>query len=623
MLATLVVMLGLVAQVSPASAAQDQPTIAMLNQVAYVNADGEFTLSFAWDGGLSPDIEVVFRVYQPLTSAAQLGMAPTPGNVLTVPWEQPLISLERPANGQFTLTVPVRSFSTADSTALYLPGSGVHPVSLELTRGGTTIGRITTNLIHLPGDATSIEPVPVSIVLPVTHADGLATGVTVADATTILTHHPDLPLTVQIGASVLSQLEIDSQLNEDFRTALADRTVIVSPGLDLDPSALAAINQGALFTQSVESARNQARELGLRPATNVFPWDGTITSEGVDLLTSLGVDIVLTAAGSTIRSGQLVGTNTTLNVIQPNNEFSTELDIGADAVTRAYELLAELALLTETDRSPVVLGGNGFQRLDRKSLGLLLEAWEGLGPVQPVSLEEAVRQMPDRANRAAESPEQDLAPLREVINQIDAVIQSYTSYYISGGAEPNRFRTALISALSRERNPADRLLRIEQLATNVEAAFAPITIVDQQEFTLTTTRFALPLQLRNDAEGPRLVHLRFQSDKIKVYTDDTYTTNAATSDVVVTLEPGETTITINVEAQTLGRSPVDVIVLTPDGQRQLASGSFAIRSTAIPGLGLLLSGTAGVFLVLWWFLHHRRERQAAAIAKTQSDSVTA
>ncbi len=604
---------------SPALAStQALGTIKLVAQTAYVPADGEFTLSFTWDGPLTLGTKVEARVYQPLTSIADLNSGAV--DILTAPVSYSLISLPQSSGRVFTLTIPVRSFPANDSPALYLPADGVHPVSIEISDSDEILGQLNTNLIHLPDEATSIDPVSVSIILPVTQADGLASGLTIADTTVILQQHPNLPMTIQIGADGLSQLAIDEQLNSEFSEALGDRLLVVSPGLDLDPSALAEIGQGRLFTQSVDTARTQAVELGLLPATNILPWDGTLTAAGVDLIAGIGIEVLLASSGSTVRTGILNGNNTSVEAVQPSGEFSSQLDTGDDVVARAHQLLAELALLTRSDTSPVILGGDAFQQLDRRSLEILLDSWEVLAPVQLVSLQQAVAAQSSPPIRVAEQPEQDLAPLGEIITQIEAMIATYQSYFLNGGTEPEWFQTALISSLSRERNPTDRQLRINQIVEDIETSFAPINVVENQQFTLTTTRFALPLQLETAAVGPRQVLIRFQSDKIKVYTDSTYSSD---QDLIVTLSPGATTMTINVEAKALGLSPVDVIILTPDGQRQLATGQFSVRSTGIPGLGLLLSGTAGVFLFVWWLTHHRRERKGEANPIAEADNVTA
>ena len=46
------------------------------------------------------------------------------------------------------------------------------------------------------------------------------------------------------------------------------------------------------------------------------------------------------------------------------------------------------------------------------------------------------------------------------------------------------------------------------------------------------------------------------------------------------------------------------------GNLELATARFEIRSTAIPGLGLLVSLSAVGLLGLWWVVDHRRRRSS-------------
>jgi hypothetical protein len=85
--------------------------------------------------------------------------------------------------------------------------------------------------------------------------------------------------------------------------------------------------------------------------------------------------------------------------------------------------------------------------------------------------------------------------------------------------------------------------------------------------------------------------------------------------IPITLEPGSTLVTLRVRAPVPGDTPFDVRVTSPDGGIELAQTRVTVRSTAVSGIGLVLSVGAGAFLLLWWFHHWhraRRERRAAA-----------
>src|SRR4029450_12407683 len=71
------------------------------------------------------------------------------------------------------------------------------------------------------------------------------------------------------------------------------------------------------------------------------------------------------------------------------------------------------------------------------------------------------------------------------------------------------------------------------------------------------------------------------------------------------LVPGTTRLDVPVRARTSGAFTLDVRVTSPDGSIELDRSTFDIRSTAISGVGLVLSIGAGLFLLVWWARHWR------------------
>lgn len=114
----------------------------------------------------------------------------------------------------------------------------------------------------------------------------------------------------------------------------------------------------------------------------------------------------------------------------------------------------------------------------------------------------------------------------------------------------------------------------------------------------------IPVVVESSADGPRKVMLRLQSDKVRSIDDAR----------VIEIQPGTTSIDVELEARSLGVSPLEVSMWTPDGSTMLASTQFEIRSTAIPGLGLLVTGGAVLLLLSWWIVDARARRREAALA---------
>jgi hypothetical protein len=77
-----------------------------------------------------------------------------------------------------------------------------------------------------------------------------------------------------------------------------------------------------------------------------------------------------------------------------------------------------------------------------------------------------------------------------------------------------------------------------------------------------------------------------------------------------TLQPGGTPIRIPVRTRASGAFPLIIVVTSPDGSVVLERTRFDIRSTAVSGVGLVLSIGAGLFLALWWARHWRKTRRS-------------
>ena len=88
------------------------------------------------------------------------------------------------------------------------------------------------------------------------------------------------------------------------------------------------------------------------------------------------------------------------------------------------------------------------------------------------------------------------------------------------------------------------------------------------------------------------------------------------------VEPGTSSVDVNVEVRSLGLSPLEVSIWTPDGKQQLALTTFEVRSTAVPGLGLLLSAIGIVLLCSWWWVDNRRRSKERIHATAASIAIS-
>ena len=147
----------------------------------------------------------------------------------------------------------------------------------------------------------------------------------------------------------------------------------------------------------------------------------------------------------------------------------------------------------------------------------------------------------------------------------------------------------------------------------VRAGIDGIEIAQAERITLTDRRADLPLTIVNDQPLPLTVELLLSSEKVRFPDGDSRT---------LRLDPGDNPIVIPVETLASGDARVTATVTSPGGVFELASGTIDVRSTAISGLGLLISVAALAVLGAWWIrtiLRVRRGRAAATVASTPEE----
>lgn len=573
----------------PAQAQDDR--LRLLRQSAYVPAEGIYEAELEWTGRISPDLAVSVLIHTPIDLESEVSSNPTG----VVNRTTPVAISELPRNGQtIQISIPIRAVSTADERIL-LREAGVYPVTIEVRGAEGTVASLRSNLIRLPSDIAEIEPLPVAFILGVSAAD----GITISDATGLLTLQPDLPITVQLDDGALTQLATDIALAEAFRAALGDRPVLVSPSFDLDPSALAEIGQQGLFLTSVQrtAERLQGLQLGTVPATVAL--NAELTQGGVELLTQAKIATVVRSQAGTGSAGEIISAGNIIKVLEADSELTNYLAAGPLATENTHRLIAILAVRQSQESTPVVLGGGAATSLGLDAADAFLSAAASSGLMEPISLSTSAALGSRLPLRSAERPTQNLGAVEQDLSGVLSLLTTYREFHVSGGLHPVTAENNILWSLSRERNPEDRLRALQAAKTTLEEALKPISLPQGQSITLAATRSVIPLTISNNADGPRQVLLRFTSRKVQVQEQNS-------SHV---LEPGINTIEINVEARSLGLSPLEVEVLSPDGTIGLASTRFQIRSTAVPGLGFALSGTALAVLLVWWIANAAKRRK--------------
>ncbi len=575
---------------SDAADTAEDATLRLVRQSASVESDGVLELVVDWTGPRSENVFLSVVFYQRIDDDNDVGSPPT--GVLNRRGPLPLDSISTDGDGNLVTAIPIRSVSPADDDRVYLPGPGVYPLSVEVRTADGPLASFTSAVVRLPQDRQELATLDVSVVLAVSPADGLD----LSDALLLLTTYPTVPFTIQLDEGVLTQLENDPPLVAQFASAAGTRAVMTTSGTDLDPSALEEIGQGEFYIQALETTRQRLARLGLEPLDGIVMLAPNVTGAGAGLLVRNGVSAVMSTRTREIDVGTITRSDGRVQILQPDHLITAELadraGRGNFAASTIYELYARLSLRAAYDRTSIIVGGEGAPPLESLSLETLLLALVEDGPVRVVSLSDTLSTQPTNPLLAAERPEQNLVPSGEAIAQLQRLADTSRSFR---GVQNPGLEQLLIDSLSRTRNPEDRTRAIERAKAELLLDLGSISLPESQSLTLTATEGPLPLTIRNGSNGPRSVRLEFRGDRVAVAQDGD----------IITIPPGETTLELDAEARALGVSTLEVTALTPDRAMVLSSTRYQIRSTAIPGLGWAISGSALLFLLLWWFRTNR------------------
>ncbi len=593
-------------EASPASIAETgSATIEVVNQTTFVAADGALSLHLLLTRNGQPvgaveGYELAVTVHGRLESEAEVDEPPAQALNRLNPID--MSSLVTSGPGHYHLDVFVRSGSRFDDLdRILLPQPGVYPISVELRNEDGPLSAIETHLVRLPqitsaeaaavDDGASTAPIPVALVLNVSTAEGL----TLDAVQQLLINHPTTPMTVVLQEGVENQLRSNPELAAGFVAALAGRPVLAVAPIDLDPSALTEIGQEDLYAQATRAATADLEALGLTVADDIALLGAPLTAEGLATVHELGMTSVLDTEAVSNTSGRLKVGRHQVQLIRIDRQLSQILGGGTGGPHRANRILARLTMRGLVDDTPVVLGGSALGIDPGPSIDAFLRALNQPGAPRPILLSKAAI---GPTMRVAERPQQDLRPVAGPLLDVQAKLATYEGFHSGGGNSPDYYRWQILSSLIRQRNPDDRRRSLALLDSQLDNDMAVIELHDGKPVTLAARSAPIPIIMESNAGGPREVMLRFASDKVV----------AAEDQQVVTIQPGTSSIDVELETRSLGVSPLEVSVWTPDGGILLANTRFEIRSTAVPGLGLLVSIGAVGLLGAWWVLDIRKRR---------------
>jgi hypothetical protein len=600
------------------------------------------------------DLSVELIVGAPTTSRSLYELSLTQDSV-------PLIASPFPQNGTLA-PGETRAFRVEQPVDELRPrgDSGLFPLKVELRSRDIAVGTLRTPMIFLierPKVPLNLawtwvlsEPVqhrPDGTFLPGTLESDIAPSGRLAEMAAALDGLGSRQVDVVVSSVLVDQLERMAQGYRILDAAGTVRTVPSGQGGAADAAALLrtlravagrqgaelmatplqdpslpALFRGGLGTELptlIDRGRTLVgTALGRSPTSDVVrPFRSELDPATLPLLSGMGARTVLLDPGFVAAQKfesppvfRLVAGRASVAAVLPNPELAALAALyQTDPVLAAQVSLGELAAIwlelpgTPARGAAVLFGEDAgmlppffasFARLVRASPWLAPITASGFVSTVPSSTREPV---PPRAYPSFEPSYLD----RLITSR--ASLTRFRETVAGSGTVEESLREDLLTAQSSTMlsDPSLGLSFIDAVAGEIRRTYDQIGIATTV-VTLPSQHGLLPLNLTNDSRYQLRVVLRFVSDRRLEFVQ-----GAAQP---VTLAPGRRTFTIRVRAQTTGRIPVKVQVLSrgalPD---TIAEKTMVIRSTAYNLVALFVTIGAALFLLGWWgrrFLPRRR-----------------
>lgn len=549
---------------------------------------------------------------------------------------------------------------THESGATSDAAPGVYPVQVQLRQhDGTMLARLTTAMVRVPPDPSPASRLRAALLLrlhapPVVDDEGEAApqarSVRMIKALVdALRAHPKVAATLVPTPESLKSL----RRSDRGSAAVVEQVRAVSRGgrQVLAPTYV-RVDASALVDAGLTDELAKQRLIGTKVLTGLVPqaggstWDADVdlTPAAARILRDTGVQQLVVPERGLVPLDPAkfpdspaepfkVGTDTGIPIpaVQIDSRMQDGFTRDADAVLGANQLLADLALASfELRGTPggVVLAPPEDWKPSPVFLKVLLD---GLGPdnplVVPTTIDHLFAQVPPAGSNGA-------AALRGGTDRgVDLVRSLTTSNARSLGSFPDQLRTtrsrlasygSMVGPASQRTAPFERWIELADSADlpgerqdhlfglvndALARRFARVTAPPREKVTLTSRDADFPLTLQSTLGYPANVVIDLQASNRLTFPKG--------NRIAVRLDGPRTKVKLAVRAPVSGDTPLQVTVRSADGNLVLAQSRYTVRSTAVSGVGIVLTIGASLFLVIWWIRHWRtsaRERSNGSAA---------
>lgn len=552
----------------------------------------------------------------------------------------PIAGLPAEADGSRRISL---SLDPTAPGGVALSAAGAYPVEvISRDASGAPLSTLVTHLLIEPGATDASPPLGVAIVAelgapPALQPDGtrkLDTSAVdaIAGLVTALASSPSVA-TLAVRPETIVALSNSPapehvELLERLRALSEDHPLLVMPFAESSPDALLEASLGEEMRAQLDAGRFVLESaLGAAPSTPAWLADAALTSDGVALLSGLGVRHVVVSPDQVepLRPGVLtfslaqpfligVAEGPGLDALALDQAVIDRVDTSVSVGLEVSRVLAELAMLwferpgiprsavipVNGSVRPEVVGGllAGLERGRIFGATTLDRAFTDAAPLlQPGGVQV------DRDLIAEEPPDISAAVARS-LGQTRVLLTSFTGMVGVGSELLAPMATHVLLSTSVALDEDEQRAHLVAARGAIGSLSDGISAPGRQTITLTARAGTVPLTLRNDTGTPVNVVVRLRSPKLEFPDGDT---------IPLVLTDPTTRVDISVRARASGSFPIQVEVTSPDGAVTVAAFDYSVQSTAVAGAGVVLSAGAAIFLMVWWARHWSRTRRSSKL----------
>jgi hypothetical protein len=547
-------------------------------------------------------------------------------------------------DGDVAVSLPIQD---PTQKRYYLKDAGIYPVAVELRASDTNkvLSRFVTFLINEPSIQSPAKPLGVTTILPVQTAlstnakNPLSTpdnGALFETVSKALDQHAQFPVTTLAEPESLERLtdtnnSAATKAVGDLKDSIKGRPVARTTWAPI-PASLYASDTAGEVTQQL----NRGTSVLNSDFTNVDSQDWIVTDQtdttSLEALKTQGFSRVIVPENDLSalpRSTTLerpfslsLGKGKTMPAGMADQTLAGHFSDPGGPILGAHRMLADLAVLWNdlpgNQRSVVVMPPRNW----RPDAGFLETYFRGISQ-SPVLQAQTLDQYFDTPTDKSGSTTlvRTLTPISKAV---------YASLPASRVTDTRKTLSGLVSLVNADNTTLDRLQQQLLLAErvnvdtktreaalaaikgNVDHEFSLIQMPPQRSIRLTARQGQIPISIQNDTGFDVHVQIELTSNKLEFPQGAIRT---------VDLTRQHVTEGFAIDARTSGAFPLQVRLISPDGQTVLERSTITIHSTATSAIGVGLSIGAGAFLVIWWVRSaiktRRKKRQTATIPQHQ------